>query len=146
MPIYRAKSLTVRQRPRSAGTSFTKANNLLPWINLICPGVCLLRPQGTLQLWGSAGFRSRLASADLPSSFPTMSTLQEIEAAALRLPDKDRLHLADKILGSLPAPLAPAEPEEILAEAIRRDAELESGEVLPLTEGAFWAGVRRRSA
>jgi hypothetical protein len=75
-----------------------------------------------------------------------MSTLQEIEAAALRLPDKDRLHLADKILGSLPAPLLPAEPEEILAEAIRRDAELESGAVLPLTEEAFWAGVHRRSA
>jgi Putative addiction module component len=74
-----------------------------------------------------------------------MITLQEIEAAVLRLPDKDRLRLADKILGSLPAPLAPAEPEEILAVAIRRDAELESGEVLPLTEEAFWAGVCRRS-
>jgi putative addiction module component (TIGR02574 family) len=75
-----------------------------------------------------------------------MRTLREIEAAALRLPDKDRLRLAEKILGSLPAPLAPAEPEEILAEAVRRDAELESEEVLPLTEEAFWAGVRRRSA
>ena len=75
-----------------------------------------------------------------------MSTLQEIEAAALRLPDKERLHLADKILGSLPAPVVPAEPDEILAEAIRRDAELESGSVQPLTEKEFWAGVRRRSA
>jgi hypothetical protein len=75
-----------------------------------------------------------------------MSPLQEIEAAALRLSDMDRLQLADKILGSLPTPLAPAEPEEILAEAIRRDAELESGEVLPLTGATFWAGVRRRSA
>ena len=75
-----------------------------------------------------------------------MSTLQEIEAAALRLSDKDRLHLADRILGSLPAPLAAAEPDEILAEAVRRDAELESGAVQPLTEESFWAGVRRRSA
>jgi hypothetical protein len=75
-----------------------------------------------------------------------MNTLQEIEAAALRLPDRDRLHLADKILGSLPAPHAPAGPEDILAEAIRRAAALESGEVLPLTEEAFWAGVRRRPA
>jgi hypothetical protein len=56
------------------------------------------------------------------------------------------LHLADKILGSLPPPPQAAEPEEILAEAIRRDAELESGQVRPLTEEAFWAGVRRRSA
>jgi hypothetical protein len=75
-----------------------------------------------------------------------MNALHDIEAAALRLPDRDRLHLAEKILGSLPAPLAPAIPEEILAEAIRRDAELESGEVLPLTEKAFWAGAHRRPA
>jgi hypothetical protein len=33
-----------------------------------------------------------------------MSTLQKIEAVALRLPKKDRLHLADKILGSQPDP------------------------------------------
>jgi putative addiction module component (TIGR02574 family) len=75
-----------------------------------------------------------------------MNTLQEIEAAALRLPDRERLHLVDKILGSLQAPLARAESEKFLAEAIRRDAELESGRVLPLNEEAFWAGVRRRPA
>jgi hypothetical protein len=33
--------------------------------------------------------------------------------------------------------------EEILAEAIRRDQELKSGAVEPLTEEAFWDGVRR---
>jgi hypothetical protein len=77
---------------------------------------------------------------------PPVSTLQEIEAAALRLSEKDRLRLADKILGSLPAPLTPIEPEEILAEAVRRDAELESGEVRPLNEKTFWAGVQHRSA
>jgi Putative addiction module component len=73
-----------------------------------------------------------------------MSTLQEIEAAALRLPQKERLRLADKILGSLQAPLTPAEPDEILAEAIRRDAEIEGGAIRSMTEKAFWAGVRRR--
>ncbi len=98
------------------------------------------------QDWGSAGFLPRLASADLPANFPAMNTLQEIEAAALRLPDRERLHLVDKILGSLQAPLARAESEKFLAEAIRRDAELESGRVLPLNEEAFWAGVRRRPA
>lgn len=72
-----------------------------------------------------------------------MSTLQEIEAAVLRLTDKDRLQLADKILGSLPPPPVAAAPEEILAEAIRRDAELESGKVKPLSETEFWDGVRR---
>ena len=68
-----------------------------------------------------------------------MTKLADIEAAALRLPDKERLHLADKLLGSLPPPPAASEPDEILAEAIRRDAELESGQVKPLSEDAFWA-------
>lgn len=71
-----------------------------------------------------------------------MTKLADIEAAALRLPDKERLHLADRLLGSLPPPTA-SKPAEILAEAIRRDAELESGRIQPLTEDAFWAGARR---
>jgi hypothetical protein len=72
-----------------------------------------------------------------------MRTLKEIETAVLRLSDKDRMQLADKILGSLPpSPLA-AEAAEILAEAIRRDAELESRTVKPLSETEFWDGVRR---
>lgn len=72
-----------------------------------------------------------------------MSTLQEIEAAVLRLPDRDRLQLADKLLGSLPPPPAAANSDEILAEAMRRDAELESGQVPPMSETEFWRGVRR---
>ncbi|MEY2880027.1 MAG: putative addiction module component [Verrucomicrobiota bacterium] len=72
-----------------------------------------------------------------------MTKLAELEAAALRLPDAERLHLADALLGSLPPPPAAAEPDEILAEALRRDAEIESGRVKPLSDAAFWAGVRR---
>jgi|GEM_PF-1270188 putative addiction module component (TIGR02574 family) len=72
-----------------------------------------------------------------------MTKLAEIEAAALRLPDKDRLHLTDRLLGSLPSPPAACGADDILAEADRRDAELESGQEKPLTEDAFWAGVRR---
>ena len=72
-----------------------------------------------------------------------MTKLADIEAAALRLPDKERHHLADKLLGSLPSPPAASEPDEILAEALRRDAEMESGQVKPLSEDAFWAGARR---
>ncbi len=72
-----------------------------------------------------------------------MTKLADIEAAALRLPDRERLHLADKLLGSLPPPPTADEPDEILAEALRRDAEIESGTVQPLTEDAFWAGVSR---
>jgi hypothetical protein len=72
-----------------------------------------------------------------------MSTLQEIEAAVLRLSDKDRLQLADKLLGSLPPPPTAGSPDEILNEAVRRDAELENGSVRPLSETEFWNGVRR---
>lgn len=75
-----------------------------------------------------------------------MSTLQEIEAAILRLSEKDRLHLAEKILGSLAQPSGAMESDEILAEAVRRDAALESGLVKPLTEQAFWDGLRGRNA
>ena len=75
-----------------------------------------------------------------------MTKLADIEVAALRLTDQERLHLADKLLGSLPPPPAASEPDEILAEALRRDAELESGQVKPLSEDAFWAGVRRKRA
>ena len=80
-----------------------------------------------------------------PSIVDFMSTLQEIAAAALRLPEKDRLKLADKILGSLPAPVARVEPGGRLAEAIRRDAERENGRSRLETEEAFWAGAHRRS-
>ena len=73
-----------------------------------------------------------------------MSTLQEIEAAVLSLSDKDRLQLADKLLGSLPPPPAAGSPADILNEAVRRDAELEAGNVRSLTETEFWNGVRRR--
>ncbi len=72
-----------------------------------------------------------------------MSPLKELEAAVLELPDKDRLRLVDRLLGTLPAPDA-CDPDEILAEATRRDAELASGKVQPLTENQFWAGVNRR--
>jgi len=72
-----------------------------------------------------------------------MSTLQEIEAAVLRLPGRHRLRLADKLLGSLPPPPAPANSHEILAEAIRRDSEFETGKVQPLSEADFRHGVRR---
>jgi putative addiction module component (TIGR02574 family) len=72
-----------------------------------------------------------------------MTKLAEIAAAALRLPEKERLHLADQLLGSLPPPPAAGETDEILAEALRRDAEMESGRVQPLSEDAFWTGVRR---
>jgi hypothetical protein len=72
-----------------------------------------------------------------------MSTLHEIEAAVLRLSDKERLQLADKLLESLPSPLTAESPDEILDEAVRRDAALEDGSVRLLSEAEFWKGIVR---
>jgi hypothetical protein len=72
-----------------------------------------------------------------------MTKLAELEAAALRLSDEERLRLTDKLLSTLPAPPAGSDVEEILAEAIRRDDELEHGGCAPLSEQQFWSGVAR---
>lgn len=72
-----------------------------------------------------------------------MSTMQEIEAAVLRLPESERLLLADRILSTLPAPPGALAEEAIAEEAARRDAEIESGKVRPLTDTEFWEDVRR---
>lgn len=72
-----------------------------------------------------------------------MTKLAEIEAAALRLPEDERLRLADALLDSLPASDLAQDSGDLLAEAQRRDAELSSGQVAPLSETTFWAGVKR---
>jgi hypothetical protein len=53
-----------------------------------------------------------------------MSTLQEIQAAILRLSERVRLHLADTLLASLPLPPAAYEPDEIIAEASKQSLTL----------------------
>jgi hypothetical protein len=57
--------------------------------------------------------------------------LEQIEAEALQLGEKERAHLAHRLLLSL-EPVA-ENPEEVrkswIEEALRRDAEMESGEV-----------------
>jgi hypothetical protein len=72
-----------------------------------------------------------------------MSTVNEVEVAALQLSERDRWHLASRILGSLPSPLDAQAPESILAEAQLRDEELEKGTTKSLTETEFWGGVHR---
>lgn len=74
-----------------------------------------------------------------------MTPLEEIEMVVLRLSEKEGMRLTDRLQGTLPAPDA-CEPEEILAEAERRDAELAGGKTKPLTEAQFISGVRRRRA
>lgn len=68
-----------------------------------------------------------------------MSTVNEIVHAALGLEKSERAAIAMVMLDSLPDDAM--EPEDILAEALRRDAEMESGLVNPLTYGEFLAGI-----
>ncbi len=52
-----------------------------------------------------------------------MQTLSEVEREAMKLPEGDRAALAGRLLDSLPAVLS--DSDEGVAEALRRDAELE---------------------
>jgi putative addiction module component (TIGR02574 family) len=74
-----------------------------------------------------------------------MSAIKEIEQAVLGLPVKQRVALTERLLDSLP-PLGDTESEsEELAEVERRESEIESGQVQPLTDPAFWKRVQARS-
>ncbi len=73
-----------------------------------------------------------------------MNEPTDFETELLRLPEKDRWRLAETLLSSLPASAGAAwAPEAVLAEAERRDAQIERGEEKALTAEQFWAGVRR---
>ena len=65
----------------------------------------------------------------------------DIQKMALQMPERSRLKLAGELLRStIPA----SSPEEMLAEAARRDEEISSGKVKPLDEAEFWRGVENR--
>ena len=70
-----------------------------------------------------------------------MSTATSIADAALKLPFADRAQIAMLIMDSLP-PDAWTDAE-IIAEAERRDEEMESGRVRELTREEFFAGLHR---
>lgn len=69
-----------------------------------------------------------------------MSSASEIQSLALKLPQRSRLKLAGELLRSVTPATTPA---DVLDEASKRDAELESGKIKPLTESEFWAGIAR---
>ena len=60
-----------------------------------------------------------------------MQSLSEIERAAMKLPDNDRAALAARLLDSLPAVLF--DEDDGLAEAIRRDAEMDRDPAASIT-------------
>lgn len=70
-----------------------------------------------------------------------MTKTAEIQKMALQLPARSRLKLAGELLRSTAPTLS---PEETLAEAARRDEEIASGKVKPLSESEFWRGVKKR--
>ena len=73
-----------------------------------------------------------------------MSGIEEIEKTVLALPVEQRVHLAESLLDSLP-PLGEVWSEvEEMAEAERREREIESGKVQPLPESEFWKRVEAR--
>lgn len=72
---------------------------------------------------------------------PSMSSVNEIVHAALELGRPERTAIALAMLDSLPDDAE--EPEDILAEALRRAAEMESGLVQPLSYEEFLAGIQR---
>lgn len=70
-----------------------------------------------------------------------MSTVNEIVHAAMGLGRSERTAIAMMMLDSLPDDAE--EPEDILAEALRRDAEMEAGLVKPLSYEEFMARIQR---
>ena len=70
-----------------------------------------------------------------------MSTVNEIVHAAMGLGKSERTAIAMMILDSLPGDAE--EPEDILAEALRRDAEMEAGLVKPLSYEEFMTRIQR---
>lgn len=74
-----------------------------------------------------------------------MPTIAEVRALAMKLPKKSRQRLGNELLDStLDDPPGAMTDEEILAEAIQRDEEIESGKVKPLSWDDFIASTSAR--
>jgi hypothetical protein len=70
-----------------------------------------------------------------------MSAIEEMEKRVLALPVKQRALLAESLLSSLPPMGEEISEAEELAEAQRREREIESGQVRPLSESEFWKSI-----
>ncbi len=69
-----------------------------------------------------------------------MIEVAELEKAALQLPISQRVWLAQALLDSLPLPSADVPEEVEIEEAERRDLEIETAQVQPISD----AELRRR--
>ena len=70
-----------------------------------------------------------------------MTPIQEITTTVLGLPVRERVQLAESLLASLPDAWGDASEEADLAEAERRDREIELGRVQPLGDAELWRQV-----
>ena len=70
-----------------------------------------------------------------------MPAIHEIEKTVLALPVEQRVLLAESLLGSLPPVGDDMSEADELAEAERRDREIESGQVQALNDAEFWRRV-----
>ena len=66
-----------------------------------------------------------------------MAAIEEIAQKLLALPLKQRVFLAESLLASVPGGDQDMTEEEEIAEAERREREIEAGRVRPLTDAEF---------
>ena len=71
-------------------------------------------------------------------------TESELEAAALRLPPKERARLAERLLASLDSLTAEERDDLWAAEALRRDAELDASPELARENDSVFADAKSR--
>ena len=71
-----------------------------------------------------------------------MATIVEIEKLALDLPERERATLIANLLDSLPPILS--DEDEGIAEALRRDAELDANPGLAISSAELDAHIRNR--
>ena len=70
-----------------------------------------------------------------------MVAIEEIEQKLLALPLKHRVFLAESLLASVPGAAQEMTEAEEMAEVERREREIETGQVRPLTDEEFWRQV-----
>lgn len=73
-----------------------------------------------------------------------MTEIAEIEKTVLKLPLGQRVWLAQSLLDSLPLPSDDVSEAVEIAEAERREREMETGQVQPISEAELWRRVAAR--
>lgn len=73
-----------------------------------------------------------------------MTAVEEIQKQALALGLKERVQLVESLLISLPPMTDEWSEAEELAEAERRESEINAGQVQPLQDGEFWQRIEAR--